>query len=306
MSLVFLILPIVFTLLCGYWLVRSGLLPRDDWRGIEVLGFRLLIPAILIKFIASSDLNVAAFAPMILSVIASLCIVGLGVLTLRVFRAKDVLPDASLSTLFQTTTRWNAFITLVAVELFIGTEGVFLVAVAMAILIPLVNVANIVVLSIYGTAKTSVRNVLLHVIKNPLVQACVIGLSINLLGVTLPVAIEQTLDIIGRGAIAIGLLAVGAGMDPARLFKSSLNLWLGVVVRLMVLPVLFLGIAYFIQLGTLETLVGLLVLAVPSASNGYIIARQMGGNAELYADILAWQVVVSMILLPVYMLILMY
>lgn len=301
MTLIISILPIVITLFCGYLLVRLDLLPRDQWRGIETLSFRLLIPAILIKFIASSDLNMAEFAPMILSVIVSSAIVGVGVLTLRKFRSKTSLPNPSLSTLFQTTTRWNAFITLVAAELFVGTQGVALVAIAMAILIPIINVANIVVLVIYGTAKASIKSTVTHVLKNPLVIACAIGLSINFLNINLPTAIDQTLDIIGRAAIGVGLLAVGAGIEFSRLFKTSIDLWLGVLLRLVVIPILFLTIAHHLQMGQLETLVGLLILAVPAATNGYVVAKQMGGNAELYADILAWQVILSMLLLPLYM-----
>jgi len=300
MSLIFSIFPIALTIFCGYLLVKTNVIPKHDWKGIEVLSFRLLIPAILIKYIASSDLSVSQFAPMISAIIISSGFVGVGVLILRYYRSKQKLTDASLSTLFQTTTRWNAFITLVAAELFTGPEGLVLVAVAMAILIPLINIANIVVLAIYGTAEASLSSIVKHVLKNPLVQACSIGLALNLNDVTLSVPIDQTLDLIGRAAIAVGLLAVGAGIDPARLFKSSLNLWLGVSLRLLLVPLVFLLLAKVLNIGEFETLVGVLILAVPSASNGYIVAKQMGGDAELYADVLSWQVVLSMFLLPLY------
>ena len=41
--------------------------------------------------------------------------------------------------------------------------------------------------------------------------------------------------------------------------------------------------------------------AVPAASNGYIVARAMGGDAELYADMLAWQTLLSMVAIPAYL-----
>ncbi len=302
MTLFYSILPIILTLLTGYLLVCSKLIPKDNWQGIETLIFRLLLPAILIKFIATANLNMAEFAPMILSIIASISIVGLGVLILGKFRSKDNLPNPSLTTIFQTSVRWNVFITLTAVELFVGSNGTVLVAIAMAILVPLSNVFSIVVLVAYGTNKASIKNTLVHVFYNPLVQACIIGLLINLLEIPLPMPLVQTLDLIGRAAIGIGLLAVGAGMDPARLFNSSLNLWLGVLLRLIAIPVLFLLIANTVGIGQEETIVGILILAVPSASNGYIVAKKMGGDSELYADILAWQIIISMLLLPLYML----
>ena len=43
---------------------------------------------------------------------------------------------------------------------------------------------------------------------------------------------------------------------------------------------------------------GILIMAVPTASNGYILAKKMGGDAALYADILAWQTILSMLTLP--------
>lgn len=300
MDLALLILPIAFTIACGQILVLTHVMPRESWLGIESLSFRLLIPAVLIKYISVSQLSVDKFGPMILSIVASLMIVGGIVLVLRRVISQYELSNASLSTLFQTTTRWNAFITLIAVELFVGADAIFLVAVTMAVLVPLINVLNIIVLSIYGTATASYRSVFKQVFTNPIVISCFIGLTISALEFQLPNPIIKTLDIIGGAAIGIGLLAVGAGVNLKRFFRSSIYLWLGVVLRLVAVPIIFILIASIIGLGEIEILVGVLILAVPTASNGYVIAKQMGGDASLLADILAWQVLISMLLLPIY------
>ena len=304
MALALSILPIILTIFCGYGLVQLRILPRENWSGIETLCFRLLFPVVLISSIAFSDVNLSQFGPMIVAVIAALVLAGLAVLALRWARTKDQLPNPAFTTLFQTTTRWNAFIALAAAELLFnpqsGADGVALIAVAMAVLIPVINIANIVVLATFGTAKTSIKQVAMMVIKNPLVQGCAIGIAINLFGIWVPKPAIQTLDLIGRASLGVCLLAVGAGIDPARFFKISSNLWLGVVLRLVLCPALFLGFALYFGLGRAETLAGVLILAVPAATNGYIIAKQMGGDADLYADILAWQTVVSMLALPLF------
>ncbi|MEZ5912796.1 MAG: hypothetical protein R3D84_11700 [Paracoccaceae bacterium] len=36
----------------------------------------------------------------------------------------------------------------------------------------------------------------------------------------------------------------------------------------------------------------------PDATNGYVVAREMGGDADLYADILVWQTVLALLSLP--------
>ena len=52
-----------------------------------------------------------------------------------------------------------------------------------------------------------------------------------------------------------------------------------------------------------EVLIGIIVLVGPAASNGYILAKKMGGDADFYADILAWQTILSMLMLPLLILV---
>ena len=301
MAIALSILPIVLTIFCGYFLVRTGTLPRDQWGGIETLSYRLLIPAVLIKSIALSELSMSEFGPMIFALVFALGLSGMIVLSLRWLRTQDDLPNPAFTTLFQTTTRWNAFIALAAAELFVGAEGVALIALSMAVLIPLINIVNIIVLAAFGTATASILSIVKMVLKNPLVQACAIGIMINLSDVFLPNFAIQTLDLVGRAALGVGILAVGAGVSPERLFKSSATMWFGIVFRVIFCPAIFLGAAHSFGLGQIEMIVGVLVLAVPAASNGYIVAKQMGGDADLYADILSWQTILSMITLPLFM-----
>ncbi len=84
-----------------------------------------------------------------------------------------------------------------------------------------------------------------------------------------------------------------------RLFHPSGRVVLGVFLRLALGPVVFIGLATLLDLTPLQTLCGAFVLAVPAASNGYILAKKMGGDADLYADILTWQTVLSLAFLPV-------
>ncbi|MGD9864750.1 MAG: AEC family transporter [Pseudodonghicola sp.] len=291
-------LPILLTILCGYLVTAAGLVPRDQWEGINQLSFRLLIPVVLIRSIAVSDLSGIASGAWILALLATLALAGLAVLALRLGLGRDRLPDPKFTTLFQSTTRWNAFIALAAAELFAGPAGLALLAVGMAVLIPVINVVNIVVLVAYGTARTTALGIVTSILRNPLVQGCAIGLAINLSGLALPGFVLQSLDLIGRAALGVGLLAVGAGIGFRRLLDVSGPIWLGVALRQGLCPLLFLLIAAALGLSLDEALAGSLIFAVPAAANGYVVARQMGGDADLYADILTWQTLVSMALLP--------
>ena len=60
----------------------------------------------------TADLSVASFGGLSFALVASVVVIGLLALSVRLILPKERLSDASLSTLFQTSTRWNAFVAL--------------------------------------------------------------------------------------------------------------------------------------------------------------------------------------------------
>ena len=299
MSLALSVLPLVLTISCGYLLAKTNILPKADWKGIETLSFRVLIPAVLILTITRTDLSLGRFGGVMIALLLTWAVLAVIAMVLRLI-PKTKLSNPAFTTIFQVGTRWNAFVALAAAEQFIGTQGLGVMAVAIALLIPTINVSCIIVMSAFGPTSTSFMGILRIVAKNPLVQACVVGLLIYFSGITLPNPIIETLDMIGRGALAVGLLAVGAGISLRRLTRWDWKVAVGVALRPVMAPAIFAALAMLLGLNVAQTLAGVLVFAAPAASNGYIIAKQMGGDADLYADILTWQTLLCLVVLPIW------
>ena len=299
MSLALSVLPLVIIIACGYLLAKTNTLPKADWKGIETLSFRVLIPAVLILAITRTDLSFERFGGVMIALVLTwAAVVGLA-LALRLI-PRTRLGNPAFTTIFQVGTRWNAFVALAAAEQFIGTQGLGVMAVAIALLIPTINVSCIVVLSAFGPTSTTLSGIVRFVAKNPLVHACVCGLAIYFSGIILPTPVVETLDMIGRGALAVGLLAVGAGISLRRLARWEGKVGAGVALRPLIAPCIFAGLAMALSLSPAQTLAGVLVFAAPAASNGYIVAKQMGGDADLYADVLTWQTLLCLVTLPVW------
>lgn len=302
MSLALSILPVLLAILAGRLTASFGVLPRDRWDEINILSYRILIPAVLIRSIALADLSSLAAPGFVAALLGTLVAAGAAVFGLRAALGGGGgggLPNPVFTTLFQSTTRWNAFIAIAAMEQFAGPAGIALIALGMAIMIPTINIANVVVLVAYGGARAGAWTIARSIIANPLVIGCLIGLGVNFSGLALPGAALDALDMIGRAALGMGLLAVGAAIAPRRLVRISGRMALGVVLRLAVCPAAFLILAALLRLGPDEALAGAIMFAVPAAANGYVVAQRMGGDADLYADILTWQTFVSMAVLPV-------
>lgn len=298
MSLAISVLPLLFILTAGYVLAKGGIIPRAGWAAIETLSFRGLIPATLILAIAQSDLSFERFGGFGLTLVGTLGVMTVLALSLRLLPHR-MLGNAAFTSLFQGSIRWNAFVALAAAEQFLA-GGLALMAVAIAVLIPLINITCIVVLAAFGPSKASVSKVLTTLSRNPLVQACVIGLTLNLSGVSLPAPIAEGLDMIGRGALGVGLMAVGAGISLRRLTQLNWRVCLGAFMRPILASAVFVMLGLVMGLSGVQVFAGVLIFAAPAASNGYIVAKQMGGDADLYADIMTWQVVLSLIVLPLW------
>jgi predicted permease len=252
----------------------------------------------LILAIARSDLSVERFGGFGLALVGTLAVLTGLALALRLLPHR-MLGNPSFTSMFQSSVRWNAFVALAAAEQFLS-GGIALLAVAIAVLIPLINVTCIVVLAAFGPSKASVGKVLSTLSRNPLVQACVIGLTLNFSGLSLPLPVAEALDMIGRGALGVGLMAVGAGISLRRLARLDWRVGFGVLMRPVIASSIFVAFGTLIGLPGIQIFAGVLVFAAPAASNGYIVAKQMGGAADLYADIMTWQVVLSLLALPLW------
>ncbi|MEM7440845.1 MAG: AEC family transporter [Pseudomonadota bacterium] len=299
MDLALAILPIFLMFAAGYGLVATGILPKENWPAIELFSFRVLVPIVLIEALYSADLSPSNIGPLALAMFFTFVAVSCTVLSFRLFMSKDRLTNPRFTTVFQTSTRWNAFIAFAAADQIGGPPALALIAVGVAVLIPLINVVNISVLATFGPTTRTARDVVKAVVKNPLVIGCAIGIFLNVTGLYVPEPVRAAMSAIGDGALGIGLLVVGAGVKLRRLFASTPALWVSVFVRLVVSPAILFGCAWFLGLSPLETFTGALVMSVPAATNGYIVARQMGGDSELYADVLMWQTALSILMIPV-------
>jgi predicted permease len=66
------------------------------------------------------------------------------------------------------------------------------------------------------------------------------------------------------------------------------------------MPVLMILLAWLVGLEGLPRTVAIIAGAVPTASTAYVMARKMGGDAELMANIVTLQIVTSAVTLPLF------
>ncbi len=290
-------LPVFATIVLGFGLRKTGFIAADKWSAVEDLCFYVLFPAILAKTMIEADLSGIEAGAFTLTLLVSVGVIGGTVLALwpllrRVLGTKP----PQFSTIYQTVTRWHGFIALAIVLNLYGPNGAALIAIIFAILVPILQVSNIMVLAAFSDKKADMRAVAMTIVKNPLIWGIGLGLLLN--GVALWPPIMSTLDLLGRSALGMSLLALGAGLSLKAAMHPSKEMLIGIIGKLLFTPLVMMSAAYAFGVTGLERDVLLIAAAVPTAMNGYVLARKMGGDAELYATISTVQTVLSFITIP--------
>lgn len=293
------IVPIFLLVVFGQALRRLGTFPADFWAGLDKMGFYVLYPVLLFVTIVRAD-----FSRLSLDIIALALVfagVAVAVLTLAAWplmRRYLNLSRPSFSSVFQSSVRWNGFIAFAVAEKLFPPEGAAMVALVMAVMIIPINVESVAVVAWFASSKPNLLGVAGRVAINPLILASASALVLRTLPFDLPGPAMQMLDLVARAALGMGLLAIGAGLRPQDALRPQPAVFIAVAFKLILYPVLVLGAALALGLDGQQLSYLALCAAVPTAMNGYVLARQMGGDAELYAAITTIQTVAAFFTIP--------
>jgi len=273
--------PIFGVIAIGWVLRRTHMIPDTQWGPISRLAYLGLSPALLFTAISHADLSAMSIGPFLIA--SMLGFMGMAVITLAL---KPVLrvPGPTYTSLFQATCRWNGLLILALGIALFGTEGEILVALVMAASIPLVNAECVAVLSIWGDgAKPNWKSVLYRLITNPLIVGAVAGAVVNVTGWHPPDPVDNTIELMGRAALPLILLAVGAGLDFTAIKARPRLLGLSIFLKLMVAPLVFYGIGLALGVSGVPLTVLVLIGSSPGAASAYVLAKQLGGDAPYSA-----------------------
>ncbi|WP_299347777.1 AEC family transporter [uncultured Maritalea sp.] len=295
------ILPVFAIVMLGFGLRKSNFVTADKWQIVDELCFWVLFPALLVSTLVKADFSQielgAVTAVMLLMVVITTALV---LAIYPVLRRVWKIGKPQYTTVFQTVSRYHGFIALAIVLELFGPEGSTAIALSFAVMVPLIQFVNIVVLvSFSETIKFSFANVALGVVKNPIFLGAMLGLVLNFGHVPIWKPVLTFMDLLASAALGLSLLALGAGLSLKAALNPSREMWVGVLGRLLMIPTLMGVLCWIFGVSGMTAQVLLIFAAVPAAANGYVLAKKMGGDAELYASTLTVQTVFSFMTVPI-------
>jgi malonate transporter len=296
MNVINALVPVFALIALGAALHRTHFIAEASWRAVERVTYYVLFPAFLFNAITMADFTGQPVGPMALVLVGAIA-----VMTVVVYAVQGVIKfdGATFSSVFQGALRFNSYVALAAIAALLGTQGIALSAIAVAIMVPLLNTLCVAVLVRHaGDVEATAMMFAKQFVQNPLIMSCLAGIAVQVLGIPIPAVLMTTVDMAGKAALPLGLLAVGASLDLADARARPLPVVVATTLRLLVMPMLVLAGTLLVGLDGIAKTAALICGAVPGASSSYILARQLGGDAPLMANITTAQTLAAMLTMP--------
>ncbi len=298
------IAPIFLLIALGKILQKSAFFPDTFFKGLNRLVFWFALPALLLSGTSSATLEFETISRIVLLFsLATLLSLAVAWGIARILK----LPAPKAGAFIQGSFRGNgAFISLPLIIYSLGSidpAASVLGTIVLAPVVVLFNILGVTILLHHGPQKQSagksVVAFLLQLIQNPLIIACTAGLALNVADLTLPAFLLRPLDALGKAALPLILISIGAALTFEPLHNEPPPSLIASLIKVVATPAIGFLLAGFFDLGTAERMIAIFYLAAPAAGMSYVMAEVMGNDATLAGRIIALSTLLSGITLPI-------
>lgn len=287
------VLPLLCFMLLGYCARKMGMLGDHEVIKMNSIGFFFFMPCLLFDSVYTADLSGALDVKLMIFAAAAIVVVFLASLALALRKVEG---GKKQSVVIIGIFRSNcALVGLHLVKSLLPGADISVAAVLMAVVVTVNIILSVVCMSIFSDTKHKAGGVILQVIKNPLVIGCALGIVFALFHWRLPVFLENLVGDISDMSSPLLLFLLGAFFKFEGIGKLGRELAMVCVGRLIVVPAVFLPLAWLLGFRGVGFAALLGCLTAPAAVTSFTMAQQMGADAELAGD----TVVFTSVLCPV-------
>ncbi len=289
--------PFLIYLGLGYFAVRARLTDRDFMQRLNQFVFKLIFPFMTFSSVYGAGADTVPSLGLLL-------FTGLGVLILEglllLIVPLAVKEDRRRGVVIQGIFRSNFALYGIPMTEFVfkDTPGVSGIAgIVLLEVVSIFNITSVIILEYYNEESGGVdlRRLPLKLLKNPLLQGCVVGLIFFAFGWHLPAALEKPVKTLGSVATPVAMITLGGTLSFDALRKNRRIIGGVLGVRLLFLPLVTVPLAWLLGLRGPELFLVLMVFGTPIATSSYPMAANMGGDGELAGQLVFTSTVVSLV-----------
>ena len=273
-------------LMTAGWLCRRlGILTDALVSGVNQLVFRVFLPVNLCYSVMNTPYDT------VISGLAFLVIAGGAFVQFLILFLVIPLVEKDrrkIGVMIQGVGRSNyAFFGIPLVAMLFPGQDTSLAALLVIATIPVYNVMSVIALSIYGEGTVKPGQVVLKILKNPLIIGSLLGYILWSFHFQPPQFIKTTMNDLSKIATPLALFTLGGAIKFSSAKAHVRQLCLVVPWKLILSPLVFVGIGVLAGLRNVALACAFVALGAPTAVSSFPMAQQMGGDSELAAEIVA-------------------
>lgn len=302
MNILLTIVPI-FTVIGIGWLAREcGFIPSEFMGPANRLVFYVSIPAMVFRAVSQGDF-LADFNVGVL-LIALAAMVVLFWVALALAAAAHVAGHAK-GTFVQSSFHGNlGYIGLATCYYFLGDAGFAGASILIGFMMIFQNLLAVFVLSFDGKGPAGPKPLLStvgRVAGNPIILSAIAGVVFSFSRLRVPEVVGRSLDILSGMGLPMALILIGSSLTFDLMRSRLVQVMLSSLMKLVLLPGLGFALYRAWHIAPSDYAPGLILLATPSATITYVMAREMNGDADLAVATISTSTLLSALTLTLWL-----
>lgn len=191
----------------------------------------------------------------------------------------------------------------IAINLF-GKGNVTPIAVILLFVVPIYNSAAVIVFEYFRGGHVNIKDMLLHILTNPIIEGGLVALVFIILNIKLPGILQTTVTSLSDCTSPIALILLGAGLNIKSFKSDRARIIICTAGKLIIFPAIGIAGAVLFGFRDVELVAITLMLATPVALASYAMASSMQGNGRLAGELVVISTALSCFTMPIWLFIL--
>ena len=233
----------IILIFIGYLMRVTKKITRQSMKEFDKIIFLVFMPVLLFKNIYDMNFHENFAAKEM--IFAGICLIAL--FLIAYFIPRMFVKDGNKSSVIgQAVGRGNYILYGVAVSEALYGEGNAKIVVMLAVLVvPAINTFAAVILELNRSGKTSPKKLFIAILRNPMIIASMLAFALNLSGVKIPVPIWSAIKGLANSTTTVSFISLGVGLEMIESKSDRMPLFLGIILRMIVVPLIFMPISIF-------------------------------------------------------------
>lgn len=273
------VVPMALMMAVGIAMRLTDVADRPTMKKVDQIVTKVCMPLLMFKNIYTTDFAQFKGAGYFLFGAVGLLLVFLFGITLLPKLMKEPPRAAAMG---QALLRPNYILFGNAVaESIYGAGNVGIVMLMGAFTVPFFNALSVIILEFGRNSSASAGKLIKSICKNQIVVAAVVALLMKLVKLSLPGMAEDLVFDLADLSTPLSFLSLGVSLDLAAVGRNRRPLALGIVTRLVLIPLIFVTAAILLGFRGQELCAIFLLFAAPTAVSSYPMAVSMDADPEI-------------------------